>query len=95
MLAVAPMRSMIQIYASCHVAAGVSHESELDRVGGRWKEHVCDGLPKGGWGRALAAGSALEGGIAEGEGGVPVHSRRNLISAPNATHTYKTIVYQS
>jgi hypothetical protein len=39
-----------------HVAAGVSREPELDRVGGRWKEHVCDGLPKGGWGRALAAG---------------------------------------
>lgn len=84
---------LCSVDASCHVAAGVSRAPELDRADGRWKEHVCDGLPKRGWGRALAAGSALEGGIAEGEGGVPVHFRRKLISAMNATH--KTIVYQS
>jgi hypothetical protein len=38
------------------VTAGVSREPELDRVDGRWREHVCDELPVGGWERALAAG---------------------------------------
>lgn len=76
-----------------HVAAGVSREPELDRPGGRWREHVCDGLPKGGWGRVLGSRLSSRRWHRRGRGWGPRPLSTEL-DFGNERHTHETTVYQ-